>query len=121
LKTSDALAADGYTSDVWDLRMINPLQLDEVVESVRKTGRLCAIDGGWQTCGLAGEVIASVAESLPPSAWRSPPLRITLPNAPAPASRALEQVYYPRPDEIAARVRKLLPIDISPDAACDKG
>jgi pyruvate dehydrogenase E1 component beta subunit len=108
LKTADLLAKDGCDAEVWDLRVLNPLDLRDVAASVERTGRLCAIDGSWQNCGLAGEVIANVAERLPPAAWRAPPLRITLPAAPAPASGALERIYYPQAEGIAARVSQLL-------------
>jgi pyruvate dehydrogenase E1 component beta subunit len=101
------LAKNGISAEVVDLRVINPLNCDVVVQSVAKTGRLCAVDGGWSTCGLAGEVIASVAESLPHTAWKARPLRVTLPNAPAPSSASLEEVYYPTAEGIANKVRSL--------------
>lgn len=99
------LAGAGLTCDVWDLRVINPLRLGEVIASVARTGRLCVIDGGWRSCGLAGEICARAAESLPPAAWRAAPLRITLPDAPAPTSAALEANYYPQVEGIFARVQ----------------
>ncbi len=94
----------GWTCDVWDLRVLNPLRLDDIIASVNRTGRLCVIDGGWRTCGMAAEVSAGVAESLPPTAWRAAPLRITLPDAPAPTSAALEALYYPSVESIVSRI-----------------
>jgi pyruvate/2-oxoglutarate/acetoin dehydrogenase E1 component len=104
LKAAEALAPRGITADVWDLRVINPLEAGGIVDSVARTGRLCVIDGSWRNCGLAGEVIARVSESLPPSAWRAAPARITLPDAPAPTSRALEQLYYPDLEAVLSRI-----------------
>jgi acetoin:2,6-dichlorophenolindophenol oxidoreductase subunit beta len=104
LQAADQLAAQGLSCDVWDLRVVNPLDLTEIVASIRRTGRLCVIDGGWRSCGLAAEVSARAAESLPPSAWRAAPLRITLPDAPAPTSAALETRYYPDVESIVSRV-----------------
>lgn len=104
LDAAAKLAALGWSCDVWDLRVLNPLRLDDVVASVARSGRLCVIDGGWRTCGLAGEVCASVAEALAPGAWRAAPLRITLPDAPAPTSAALEALYYPGIDAIVSRM-----------------
>jgi pyruvate dehydrogenase E1 component beta subunit len=95
LTVADNLAARRVSCDVWDLRIVNPLEIGEIAASVKRTGRLCAIDGGWKTCGLAGEVIAGVSEAIEPSAWRSRPVRVTLPDAPAPTSKALETLYYP--------------------------
>ena len=79
-----------------------------VVESVARTGRLVAIDGGWRTCGLAGEVIAAAMEALDPSALVARPTRLTLPDAPAPTSRSLENVYYLKTDQIVATIESLV-------------
>lgn len=78
--------------EVIDLRIINPLDISLVVESVRKTGKLVVVDGGWQTCGLAGEIIASVMERM--NGASVPVKRITIPSAPAPTSKSLEEAYY---------------------------
>lgn len=108
LKVAEALALLGISCDVWDLRVISPLKTHEIARSVIRTGRLCVIDGAWKTCGLAGEVIASVCESLEPSAWRAKPLRLTLPDAPAPSSGALESIYYLRVSEIVDQINASL-------------
>lgn len=89
------LAEQDLSAEVLDLRVINPLDLEPVVASVAKTGRLVVVDGGWTACGLAGEVIAGVAERLEPEAWKSAPRRLTLQDAPAPTSKDLESAYYP--------------------------
>ncbi len=114
LQAGLALRDQGIGCDVWDLRVINPLDLDEIVASVERTGRLCAVDGSWQTCGLAGEIIARVSESISPRAWKSRPLRITLPDAPAPTSAPLEKMYYPSADTVVARIKSSLAGDVSP-------
>ncbi len=93
-QAADELAGDGIAVDVIDLRVLNPLDPAVVIDSVRKTGRLLAVDGGWRTCGIAGEVVASVVESVDPSDLRCRPTRLTLPDAPAPTSKTLEQAYY---------------------------
>ena len=104
LQAADRLAVQGLSCDVWDVRIVNPLDVAEIIASVARTGRLCVIDGGWRSCGLAGEISARAAESLSPATWRAPPLRITLPDAPAPTSAALEARYYPDVDSIVSRV-----------------
>lgn len=80
------------SAEVVDLRVINPLHVDPVVTSVEKTGLLLAIDGGWSSCGLAGEVIASVCERG--VQLTGAPKRLTIQNAAAPTSKVLEDVYY---------------------------
>lgn len=108
LQAREQLLAEGISAEVVDLRVLNPLKPKAMVESVRKTGRLLAVDGGWRTCGLSAEIIAAATEALPPQAWRSAPARITLPDAPAPTSRALEKLYYPDAAQVAAAVRQLV-------------
>ena len=98
LDTADRLASEGISAEVIDLRVLNPFYPDLVIKSARKTGRLLAIDGGWRTCGMAGEVIATVAEAGVSARMR----RITLPDAPAPTSRVLENAYYPTVDAIVS-------------------
>jgi len=95
LNATKELALQGIYAEVIDLRVLNPFYPELIVNSVSKTGRLLAIDGGWSTCGMAGEVIASVAERIPVGTLKKPPLRVTLPNAPAPTSVVLEKAYYP--------------------------
>lgn len=91
---AEELKQHGVSAEVIDLRVINPFERKVLLESVRKTGRLLAVDGDWTTCGLASEIIASAAEGLPPSAFKSAPRRLTLPDAPAPTSKPLEKAYY---------------------------
>jgi len=89
------------SAEVVDLRVLNPFDPTPVVESVRKTGRMLAVDGSWRTCGMSAEIIASVVEHLAPGELRAAPRRITLPDAPAPSSRVLEKIYYPDVDQVA--------------------
>ncbi|MFC1525491.1 alpha-ketoacid dehydrogenase subunit beta [Candidatus Latescibacterota bacterium] len=102
LEAAERARVLGLELEVIDLRVINPLEIDPVVESVRRTGRLCAVDGGWRTCGMAGEVLASVAERVDPALMKARSRRVTLVDAPAPTSRPLEAAYYPSVDQLVA-------------------
>ncbi|MGE3387721.1 MAG: alpha-ketoacid dehydrogenase subunit beta, partial [Bdellovibrionales bacterium] len=66
LQAADELAKQGVDAEVVDLRVLNPWDPTLIIESVRKTGRLVTVDGSWRNCGLAGEVMASVAEFVSP-------------------------------------------------------
>lgn len=102
------LEQEDVSCELIDLRVINPLDVTKVILSVEKTGRLCVVDGGWKNCGLAGEVIASVFEQIDLNKVRAKPLRITLPDAPAPTSCELEKIYYPSIDDVIQKVKKFL-------------
>ena len=108
LEAAKVLEQQGISAEVIDMRVINPLDLNTIISSVEKTGRLLVIDGGWSPCGIAGEVIASVVEHIAPKALKKSPVRITLPFAPAPTPRTLEKVYYPTVDIAVLQVKKLM-------------
>lgn len=108
MDAAELLAKQGINCDVVDLRIINPLDPELLRQSVRKTGRLLAIDGGWRTCGLAGEIVALVSEALEPTDWRSKPQRLTLPDAPAPTSKPLETDYYATAETIVQSALQML-------------
>lgn len=88
------------TSDFFDIRVLNPLKIEDILESVKKTGRLLVVDGDWASCGMASEIITSVLEKIDISALKNSPKRITLPNSPAPTSKALEKLYYIKESDI---------------------
>ncbi len=100
------LSSRGIHAEVIDVRVLNPLDATPIIESVAKTRRLCVVDGGWRTAGFAAEIIARVYEEAP--ALQSSPIRITLPDAPAPSSAPLEAAYYPSLASIVDAVVRML-------------
>lgn len=100
---SDELSKRGIECDIVDCRVLSPFSVDTISESVLRTRRLLVVDGGWRIAGMAAEIIASVAESIDVS-WLTLPRRVTLPNAPAPSSAALERLYYISVDSLVTEV-----------------
>jgi acetoin:2,6-dichlorophenolindophenol oxidoreductase subunit beta len=107
LKAAETLAAEGIECEVVDPRTLKPLDEDIIYGSVAKTGRLVVADGAWRSCGAAGEISALVAENAFDS-LRAPIQRVTLAEAPAPASAPLEKAYYPWADDIVAAVKRTI-------------
>ncbi len=107
LKAADILNVDNIQIEIIDLRSVKPLDEEMIYQSVKKTGRLIVVDGGWKTFGLAAEVSALVTENCFVS-LKAPICRITLPDCPAPASSLLEKAYYPGPENIVEAVKKVL-------------
>jgi pyruvate dehydrogenase E1 component beta subunit len=95
LEAAKILSSQGINAEVVDVRVLSPLSPELILNSVTKTGRLVVVDGGWSPAGFAGEIIATVTESIDPKILKSSPKRITLPFAPAPAAASLEKNYYP--------------------------
>jgi pyruvate/2-oxoglutarate/acetoin dehydrogenase E1 component len=82
-----------------DLRSIKPLDSETIINSVKKTGRLVVVDGGWNAGGVASEVISIVA-THDINYLKSQAHKIALPDLPAPASFILENSYYPSVEKI---------------------
>jgi pyruvate dehydrogenase E1 component beta subunit len=108
LEAADLLEEQLIHAEVFDLRVLNPLDLSTIVESVSKTGRLVVVDGDWSTCGVAAEIISQVIENIDLSKLKGNPQRITLPEAPAPTSKALEDIYYIKTQDIVRVVSQSL-------------
>lgn len=101
------LAQQGIEVELIDLRSLKPWDEELVANSVRKTGRLVIVDGGWRTCGAAAEIAAEMSEVV--FHWlKAPIVRVTLPDLPAPSSRTLEQAYYLTAQKIVQAVERVL-------------
>jgi pyruvate dehydrogenase E1 component beta subunit len=107
VKAGEELTRRGIEAEIVDLRTIKPLDRETILASVAKTGRLLVVDGGWKSFGVSAEVGAVVAEQAF-EALKMPIRRLALPDAPAPASRSLEQVYYKNSTHIVAAVCDML-------------
>lgn len=108
IRASENLDKDGIDAEVLDLRSLKPLDEELLLASVRKTQRLVVVDAAWKTCGIAAEISARIAENDIFRSLKAPVMRVSLPDAPAPASSSLEKVYYLNSERIAAAVKKIL-------------
>ena len=102
-----ALEAVGIECELIDLCTIKPLDWDTIFTSVRRTGRLLALDTGATTGSVAGEIVARVAMECW-SALKCAPQRLALPDCPEPTSYGLTRQFYPGATEILARAGSLL-------------
>jgi pyruvate/2-oxoglutarate/acetoin dehydrogenase E1 component len=106
LRAASELEREKISAEVIDLRSVLPIDEELIVRSVAKTGRLIIADTGWRVCGVAAEVAALAAEKAH-DRLRAPVKRICLPDAPAPASVALEKAYYPGVEDIVRAVEEI--------------
>ena len=111
MKAAESLEEEGIEVEVVDLRSLKPLDETLVFDSVKKTGRLVIADGGWKTCGVGAEISARIAESSIFKQLKAPIMRVSLPDTPAPASSALEKVYYKKAEDIDLSIRKVMEVD----------
>jgi pyruvate/2-oxoglutarate/acetoin dehydrogenase E1 component len=104
LTAAETLAGDGVDAEVIDLRTVRPLDVETIVGSVQRTGRLLVVDEGPRTGGGAAEVLALAMEHCLgdlDDAWR-----LTTPDLPLPYSPPLEDAHLPGADAIVAAVRR---------------
>ena len=106
MRAAEELTKEKIDVEFIDLRTVKPIDQAIILESVKKTGRLVIVDGGWKTCGLAAEISAMVSENGF-KYLKAPVRRVTLPDCPAPASPVLEQLYYPTAKDIVQAVCKI--------------
>jgi len=93
--------------EIIDIRVLNPLYIDDILKSVNKTKKLVVIDPGWMSSGFSAELIAKVVENIDTNCLTSPPVRIALPDAPAPTANILEKEYYTSVEDIILVIKKL--------------
>ena len=103
-----ALAEQGISAEVIDLRTLVPLDRATVLASVAKTGRLLIADEDYLGFGMTGEISAIVAENLDKLVPKAPVMRLAVPNVPIPYSRPLEQFVIPQVGGIVEAVEKLM-------------
>jgi pyruvate/2-oxoglutarate/acetoin dehydrogenase E1 component len=101
-----ALAERGIGVEVIDIRSLKPVDKDLLLASVKKTGRAVVADGGWKSFGAAAEISAILSEDGF-EYLKAPIQRVTLPDCPAPASSALEKVYYPNVQTLVGTIQKV--------------
>ena len=106
IRAADELAKAGIFVDHFDLRVIRPLNVDPIVDSVRRTCRLVTVDTGFMTYGIGAEIVSRVMERCCLQ-MKAAPRRIGLPEHPTPSSRSLAATYYPRSPDIASMIAEV--------------
>ena len=107
LAVAEKLAAEGIECEVIDLRSVQPLDVDTVTESVRKTNRAVVVHEAVRFGGLGAEIAAQVQEHAFDH-LDAPVGRIAAPFTPIPFSPSLENAYVPSKGRIAAGIRDTL-------------
>ena len=96
------------SAEIIDVRILNPFNPEVIIDSVRKTRNLLVVDPGTKTSSFSAEIVSSVVERVPQNTMESQPVRIALPDAPAPTSKVLESDYYFTDKDIVIAVKKIL-------------
>lgn len=107
LAAADRLAEGGVEAEVIDPRTLVPLDLETIVESVKRTGRLVVAHEAVEHGGFGAEIAAQV-QAAAFDYLDAPVGRVGAPFAPIPLSPPLEDAYLPGADEVVAAVRGML-------------
>jgi 2-oxoisovalerate dehydrogenase E1 component beta subunit len=106
LEAAEVLATKGVSAEVVDLRTIQPLDTQTVLESVAKTSRALVLYESHRFLGVGAEVASVIAEEAFEH-LDAPVMRLAPPNVPVPFSPTLEDAYLPQVSDIFDAVNKL--------------
>ncbi|MBC7770912.1 MAG: alpha-ketoacid dehydrogenase subunit beta, partial [Pyrinomonadaceae bacterium] len=107
LDAADELEKDGIVCDVLDMRTIRPLDIDSIIESLKRTGRIVVVDQCWPFASVASEVVTQVCEKAFDYLDHQP-VRVNTEDVPTPYAKNLEAEYLPHKGKIVSAVRKVL-------------
>lgn len=108
LEAAEELANEhGISVEVVDLRSVTPLDMEAILESVGKTGRLLAVHESQSNCGIGAEIVARIYEEAP-HLLKSPARRWGMPPVSIPVSKPLEEEIMPSKKNIKAAVLEMM-------------
>jgi pyruvate dehydrogenase E1 component beta subunit len=107
LQAAKKLADDGIEADVLDLRSLRPLDVDAILETVRKTNRVVYLEEGWPYVGIGAQIVALIQEEAFDH-LDAPVLRVTQADIPMPYAKNLEQLAKPNADMVVEACNRVL-------------
>ena len=106
VKAAEEMEKEGIKAEVIDLRTLMPLDIDTIVESIKKTNRVIVVQEAQKTSGVAAEVIAQINEKAILH-LEAPVLRVAGPDTVYPFAQ-IEDQWLPSPARVIANVKKVL-------------
>lgn len=107
LRAAEALENEGIDAEVIDLRTLNPLDIETVVGSVKKTAKVVVVYEGWRTAGAGAEVASQIYEACFDE-LDAPIERVAALDVPAPYNRHLEASSLPSSGDVVRAVERLV-------------
>lgn len=104
---ADQLSTEGIEAEIVDLRTLRPLDMEPVIESVKKTNRVVVVEEGWKSFGVGAEVASRIYEGAF-DYLDAPVQRVAQLEVPLPYNRNLEQLALPKPEWVIKAVREVL-------------
>ncbi len=107
LEAAEELAKKGISSEVIDPRTLKPLDVDTIINSIKKTNRAVVVYEGYRTCGVGAEISALIMEKAF-DYLDAPVLRVAGEDVPIPMSPVLEEAAIPSKEKIIDAVKKIV-------------
>ena len=107
LEAAEKLAGEGIDVEVIDLRTLKPLDINTIVNSVKKTGRLVCVSEAYENTGFINEVMMQVNEQAF-DYLDAPMIRVAAANVPVPRAETLEDEAIPNTARVMAACRKVV-------------
>lgn len=111
LEAAEKLAEEGISAEVIDLRTIRPLDVETIVESVKKTNRVVSVEEGWPMAGIGSEIAAVIMENAF-DYLDAPVKRVCGVDVPLPYAANLEKLALPQASHIIEAVRETCARDL---------
>jgi pyruvate dehydrogenase E1 component beta subunit len=107
LDAAEALASDGISAEVIDLRTLRPLDDETILATVTKTHRALIVDEGWRSGSISAEISARIVEN---AFWEldAPVGRLCSAEVPMPFAQHLEQAALPQVASIVTAAKELV-------------
>ncbi len=106
LDAAEQLSGDGIEAEVIDLRSLRPLDMETVLDSVRKTNRLVTVEEAWPVCSVGSEICARVAmEAF--DYLDAPPAKVAGADVPMPYAANLERLALPSTEQVIEAVKSV--------------
>jgi pyruvate dehydrogenase E1 component beta subunit len=107
LQAAQKLEKDGIHADVLDLRTIRPLDMDAILETVKKTNRAVYLEEGWPYAGTGAQIVSMIQEEAFDH-LDAPIIRVTQADVPMPYAKNLEILAKPSANHVIEAVNKVL-------------
>ncbi|MGH6888655.1 MAG: pyruvate dehydrogenase complex E1 component subunit beta [Rhizomicrobium sp.] len=107
IEAAEKLAEEGIEAEIVDLRSLRPLDIETVIESVKKTNRLVSVEQGWPVCSIGAQIASEIVEHAF-DYLDAPPVKITGRDVPMPYAANLEKLALPSVGDVIGAVRAVL-------------
>jgi pyruvate dehydrogenase E1 component beta subunit len=109
-QAADQLAKEDIRVDVVDLRTVRPMDVDAIMNSVRKTNRAVVLEEGWEVCGMGAQIVDNIQRDCFDD-LDAPVVRVHQADVPMPYAKNLERAAKPDVAKTIAAVKKVMYIE----------